>query len=161
MSESDTLDTSATDADRYRVLLEASRRLSAKLSPDELYEAIYDETAGALDVGGFYLALHDQSRDLARVVFYADDGKGEHVDLSFRGSDSEVFRSKQGSLVEDDLEKHSLLVLGDDKTKLTRSAITAGGTPWSRVTSRRTCSIACPSNDTHSVSFAPGRNCMT
>jgi hypothetical protein len=72
-SENDTKP--ATDRDRYRVLLETSRRLSATLGPDELYAAIYRETAGLMEASGFYLALYDQSRDLARIVFYADEGE--------------------------------------------------------------------------------------
>ena len=48
------------EADRYRILLEASRTLGAKLSPDELHEAIYRATAQAVEASGFYLALHDQ-----------------------------------------------------------------------------------------------------
>ena len=113
------------DADRYRTLLEASCKLSATLRADELYEAIYDETAAALEAWGFYLTLHDQSRDLARIVFYADKGQGKRVDLSYRGSDSAVFRTQQGSLANDDLEDGSLLLLGDDDTELARSAVTA------------------------------------
>ncbi len=125
MSSSETSSRPTVPADRYRVLLEASRRLSATLSADELYEAIYRETAAALDASGFYLALHDQSRDLARIVFYADEGNIERVDVSYRGSDSEVFRTQQASLVNDGLEDGSLLLLGGDDTKLARSAVTA------------------------------------
>ena len=80
------------DADRYRLLLEASRRLSATLRADELYEAIYRETEAELEESGFYLALHDQSRDLARIVFYADNGRAKRVDVSYRGSDPAVLR---------------------------------------------------------------------
>lgn len=112
-------------ADRYRELLEASRRLAATLSSDELYEAIYNETASALEASGFYLSLHDQSRDTARIVLFADQGEMEHVDLVYRGSDSEVFRTQRGSLVNDGLEESSLLVLGDERTTLARAAITA------------------------------------
>ena len=125
MSSRETSSRPPVAADRYRVLLEASRRLSATLSADELYETIYRETAAALDASGFYLALHDQSRDLARIVFYADEGNIERVDVSYRGSDSEVFRTQRGSLVDDGLEDGSLLLLGGDDTKLARSAVTA------------------------------------
>lgn len=114
-----------SDADRYRVLLEASRKLGATLSPDELYEAIYRETAAALEAAGFYLALHDQSRDQARVVYFADQGMGRHVDISYRGSDSEVITSQTASRVADNLADKSLLVLGDDDSELTRAAVTA------------------------------------
>ena len=115
----------SADAERYRVLLEATRKLAATLSARELYEAIYEETANALPASGFYLALHDQSRDTARIVLFVDDGEKKHVDLAYRGSDSEVFRTQRGSLVNDGLGTGSLLVLGDADTALAQSAITA------------------------------------
>ena len=109
------------DADRYRVLLDIGRTLAATLSEDELYEAIYRETARAVEASGFYIALHDPSRDLARVVFYADRGKTSRVDVAYRGSDSEVIRSREARLVKDGLGSKSpaqstnaaLMVLGD------------------------------------------------
>jgi len=113
------------DADRYRVLLDIGRTLAATLSEDELYEEIYRETARAVEASGFYIALHDQSRDLARVVFYADRGKTSRVDLAYRGSDSDVIRSREAKLVNDGLGTKStgktattstngaLMVLGD------------------------------------------------
>ena len=117
MSSHETSDRAPVAGNRYGVLLQASRKLSATLSADDLYEAIYRETAAALDASGFYLALHDQSRDLARIVFYADDGEVERVDVSYRGSDSEVFRTQQASIVPDGLKDGSLLLLGGDETK--------------------------------------------
>lgn len=124
MTTTETKQDPSSAGDRYRVLLDVSRRLSATLSQDELYSAIYEETDQALDASGFYLALHDQSRDLARIVYFADRGQGQRVDYSYRGSDSEVFRTQQASLIHDDLQEGSLLVLGDDDSALARSAIT-------------------------------------
>lgn len=112
------------DAERYRVLLEIGRELAATLSQDELYEAIYRETARAVEASGFYIALHDQSRDLARVVFYADHEDPQRVDVSYRGSDSEVIRSQQATLVNDDLGERALFVLGDE-SKVAVAALTA------------------------------------
>ena len=111
-------------ADRYRVLLEASRRLGATLSRDELYEAIYRETARAVDSPGFFLAVHDQGRDLARVVFIADNGEGQRVDVAYRGSDSETLTTQRASIIHDDLETGSLMSLGDGGDS-TRSAVIA------------------------------------
>ena len=102
MSSSDSAN-AASNGDRYRILLEASRRLGATLSPDELHEAIYRETAAALPAPGFYLALHDQGRDLARVVFYAEQGEGQHADVAYRGSDSEILTTQKALLTRDDL----------------------------------------------------------
>lgn len=125
MTSSQTRPEPSADRDRYRTLLETSRKLSATLSADELYEAIYAETADAVDASAFYLALHDQSRDLARIVFYADNGTAEHVDLQYRGSDSEIFRTQKAYIVDDDLESDSILVLGDNSSGVARSAVTA------------------------------------
>jgi diguanylate cyclase (GGDEF)-like protein len=112
--------------DRYRVLLEASRALSVKLSPDELHEAIYRETAGAVEAPRFYLALHDQSRDLARIIYYADRGKGEHVDLPYHGSNSHVITAQKGSIVSDGLSNGSLMSLGGNvNAEAPRSGVTA------------------------------------
>jgi len=102
------------EADRYRALLDIARTLASTLSEDQLYEAIYRETAKAVEAAGFYIALHDQSRDLARVVFYADRGQVHRVDVSYRGSDSRVIRSQKATLENDGLKKDALMVLGDE-----------------------------------------------
>ncbi|MEQ1857959.1 MAG: diguanylate cyclase [Longimicrobiales bacterium] len=112
------------DADRYRVLLDIARTLAATLSEDELYEKIYRESAKAVEAAGFYIALYDQSRDLARVVFYVDRGQVHRVDVSYRGSDSKVIRSRQATLENDALKGDALMVLGDE-SKVAVAAITA------------------------------------
>ena len=124
MSSSDSVSAASSD-DRYRILLEASRRLGATLSPKELYEAIYRETTAALSAPGFYLALHDQGRDLARVVFYAEQGEGQHSDIAYRGSDSEILTTQRSSLMSDGLQDASLLAVGEDTSPPARSAVTA------------------------------------
>lgn len=124
MAETPNPEPTPPTADRYRVLLEASRTLGATLSIDELYEAIYRETVRALDASGFFLALHDQGRDLARVVYIAENGTGERVDVPYRGSDSAVITTQQASIISDDLEEGSLMSLGDDQ-RSTRSAVIA------------------------------------
>ena len=112
------------DAERYRVLLEIGRELAATLSQDELYEAIYRETARAVEASGFYIALHDQGRDLARVVFFADKGDAQRVDVAYRGSDSEIIRGQKATMDNDDLGDRSLFVLGDEK-EIAVAALTA------------------------------------
>jgi diguanylate cyclase (GGDEF)-like protein len=112
------------DADRYRALLEIARKLAATLSADELYGAIYRETARAVDATGFYIALHDQSRDLARVVFFVDRGEAQRVDIAYRGSDSKVIRSRKASLENGSLGTDALMVLGDE-ADVAVAAITA------------------------------------
>ncbi len=106
------------------MLLEASRTLGATLGVDELYEAIYRETARAMDAPGFFLAIHDQGRDLARVVYMAEHGEGQPVDVPYRGSDSRVITTQKASIVTDDLANGSLMSLGSDDPS-TRSAVIA------------------------------------
>jgi diguanylate cyclase (GGDEF)-like protein len=124
MSAANTAKGRPGDADRYRVLLDIGRTLAATLGEDDLYEEIYRETARAVEASGFYIALHDQSRDLARVVFYADRGVSNRVDVAYRGSDSRVIRSRTASIENGGLRDGSLMVLGNDKD-ITVAAITA------------------------------------
>ncbi len=112
-------------ADRYRVLLDIGRTLTGTLSREDLYRAIYRETARVLEAAGFYIALYDQTRDVATIVFYADRGNDRRVEITYRGSDSEVIRSGRGSLVEDRSDVRSLLVVGEEASEVTRSAISA------------------------------------
>jgi diguanylate cyclase (GGDEF)-like protein len=111
------------EGDRYRILLEATRTLGAKLTPDELHEAIYHAAAAVVEAPGFYLALHDQGRDLARVVYFVDEGRGQHVDVPYRGSDSGVITTQNGSIINEDLPVGALLTLGDENSRPTRSAL--------------------------------------
>lgn len=112
-------------AERYRVLLDIGRTLTATLSLEELYRAIYRETSRVLEADGFFIALYDIDEDLATVVFYADQGVEQRSDISYRGSDSPVIREGRATLVEDRLESRSLLILGDESAGVTRSAISA------------------------------------
>ncbi len=112
-------------AERYRVLLDIGRTLTGTLSHEDLYRTIYRETTRVLEAGGFYISLFDPQRDLATIVFYADRGTERHVEISYRGSDSDVIRTGEGALVEDRITVRSLMVVGDESTEITRSAITA------------------------------------
>lgn len=112
-------------ADRYRALLDVGRVLAGTLSTEELYRAIHAQTARVLHTAGFYISLYDQANDLARVVYYADGAEARQVDVTYRGSDSQVIRDAVGSLVTDDLPSRSILVLGDKESAVTRSAVSA------------------------------------
>ena len=112
-------------AERYRVLLDTGRTLTGTLSSEDLFSAIHRETASVLEASGFYISLYDQGRDIATIVYYADRGETKRVDVSYRGSDSEVIRTRAPSLVNQDLGAVSLLVLGAEDTDVTRSAISA------------------------------------
>jgi diguanylate cyclase (GGDEF)-like protein len=112
-------------AERYRVLLDIGRSLTGTLSAEDLYRTIYVETARVLEAAGFYISLYDRARDLAPIVFYADRGTDRRVAISYRGSDSEVIRTGQGSLVGDRADVKSVMVVGEDGSDITRSAISA------------------------------------
>ncbi len=111
--------------ERYRVLLDIGHNLARTLSPQHLYRSIYEETARVLEATGFYVSLYDREKDLATVVFYADNGVERNVAISYRGSESEVLRSGKGAIVEDRVQNRSLMLLGDDQSEITRSAISA------------------------------------
>jgi diguanylate cyclase (GGDEF)-like protein len=112
-------------AERYRVLLDIGRKLSGILAREDLYQVLYRETATVLEVSGFYVSVYDASTDLATIVFYADHGKPKHVEIVYRGSDSEVIRTGRPTLVEDRVSTRTVLVLGDEQSEITRSAISA------------------------------------
>jgi len=112
-------------ADRYRVLLDIGRTLAGTLSSDDLYAAIHRETARVLEASGFYVSLYDPGRDLATIVYYADRGEQQRVEIDYRGSESGVLRTGKPVLVKDRLDDLSLMHLGQDDTEVTRSAISA------------------------------------
>lgn len=112
-------------AERYRVLVDVGHKLARTLSPDELYRSIYKETSRVIEAGGFYVALYDQATDVATVVFYADRGTEQNVEIRYKGSNSDVLRNGRSTLLNDRAADHSLMILGEDGTELTRSAISA------------------------------------
>jgi len=112
-------------AERYRVLLDVGHKLARALGPEELYRSIYKETSRVLEATGFYVALYDRDEDRATVVFYADKGEERNVEISYRGSESDVLRLGKSTLVRDRAENLSLMVLGEKGTELTRSLISA------------------------------------
>ena len=99
MPKTDSRTSPSSIAERYRVLLETSRSLTGMLSSEELYAAIHRETEKALEASGFYISLYDHGRDLATIVYYADNGEVNRVGVSYRGSDSEVIRTQHASMV--------------------------------------------------------------
>lgn len=125
MAPPDLRGTRPSVAERYRVLLDTGRTLAGTLSSEDLYAAIHRETARVVEASGFYIALYDHGRDLATVVYYADAGDVRRVDVTYRGTDSEVIRTRKGALIHDRLDDHSLLILGDEHSEITRSAVSA------------------------------------
>lgn len=125
MAQAETNTARSTIAERYRVLLDIGHNLARTLSTQHLYRSIYKETARVLEAAGFYVSLYDKEKDLATVVFYADQGIERNVAISYRGSDSDVLRGGRGTIVYDRVENRSLMVLGEEGTEITRSAISA------------------------------------
>ena len=119
--------------DRYKVLLDIGRTLTGTLSAEYLYRTIYRETARVIEASGFYISLYDQRLDQATVVFYADQGEEQPVEITYRGSDSEVLRTGRSAIIDDGVQKHSLLILGEEESDVTRSAISAALTYEGRV----------------------------
>lgn len=117
--------TGSSLADRYRVLLDVGRTLTATRSLEDLYRAIYRETARVLEADGFYISLHDPVSDEATIVFFADRGKEQRVEVRYRGSESSVIRTGQAVRIDDRLEQKSLMLLGGASQGVTRSAISA------------------------------------
>ena len=125
MPSSDAPSAHSSVGDRYRVLLDIGRTLAGTLSTEQLYAAIHHETARVLEAAGFYVSLYDQARDLATIVYFADRSEVQRASITYRGSDSEVIRTRKPVLVRDRLDERSLLHLGEDETEITRSAISA------------------------------------
>lgn len=119
--------------ERYSVLLDIGRTLAGTLSADDLYAAVHRETSRVLQASGFYVALYEPAHDKATIVYFADRGEVQRVNVTFKGSESEVLRTGKPVLVEDRLDDLSLMHLGNDDTDVTRSAISAPMTHKGRV----------------------------
>lgn len=116
---------SASLAERYRVLLDVGRTLTGTLGLEDLYRAIYRETRRVLEADGFYISLYDPKRNLATIVFFADRGEEERVEVTYPGSESAVIRTGEAVRIDDRLEQRSLMLLGEESQEVTRSAIAA------------------------------------
>ena len=112
-------------AERYRVLLEIGQALTGTLKDEELYAAIYRETARVIEADGFYVSLYDPETDEATVVFWADEGRGRQAQIVYAGSETPAIRTGKATMVTDRLRDRSLLVIGDVGDRVTRSSISA------------------------------------
>jgi len=110
---------------RYRVLLDVGRTLAATLNSQDVYSAIYRESARVIEAARFYVSLYDPVRDLATIVFWADRGGVRSGDVRYRGSDSEVLSSREARLVTDRGDEGSAPWLSADEGDETRSSISA------------------------------------
>ena len=112
-------------AERYRLLVDIGRTLTDTLSTEDLYREICRGASRVLEAAGFYISLYDADRDLATIVFYADRGQDRRVEITYRGSESDVIRTGKAALVQDRAEMKSVLVVGEEGSDVTRSSITA------------------------------------
>lgn len=85
---------SASVEERYKVLLDVGRILTATLQPEELYREIFAQTQRVLDLSGFSIVLYDDASDLATVVFHAHGDQSSEVGTRFRGSEIAAIRSR-------------------------------------------------------------------
>ncbi|HZD06453.1 MAG TPA: sensor domain-containing diguanylate cyclase, partial [Longimicrobiales bacterium] len=108
---------------RYRALLDIARALTGNLTIDELCRILYVETARILPTSSFHVSLYEEARDLATVVFSADRGRERRVNVTYRGSKSDVIRSGEPSVVLDPQVVRALPYLdGPDFDLLSSSA---------------------------------------
>ena len=119
----------ASLADRYRLLIDVGRTVTATLGLEELYRTIYEQAARVLHADGFYVSLYDSDADEATIVFFVDQGEEQRVEVRYEGSKSTVLRTGEPIRVDDELANRSLMLLGDEEKRVTRSAISA---PMSR-----------------------------
>ena len=115
----------ASLAERYRVLLEIGRALTGTLRDEDLYAAIHRETSRVIEADGFYISLYDAETDEATVVFWAVEREGRRAQIVYAGSESPAIRTGRPAMVSDHLRDQSLLVIGDQGERITRSAISA------------------------------------
>ncbi len=117
--------THASLAERYRVLLEIGATLTGTLGLRDLYREIFEQSSRVLQIDGFYISRYDPKLDEACIVFFVDDGKEQMADLSYPGASSTVIREDRAVLIADELESHSVMLLGEDESRVTRSGISA------------------------------------
>jgi diguanylate cyclase (GGDEF)-like protein len=115
----------ASSQGRDRLLQEVRDTLAGILDERELCAAIHRATVRILPADGFYIARYDSGTDVATVVYWADQGEGREAAITYPGSRSEVIRTGKPTLVEDQLESRSLMVLGEEGRAATRSAVSA------------------------------------
>ncbi len=112
--------------DRYAVLLDISRNLTATVRPAELYRTIYEQASRVLETTGFYVSLYDEPTDTATIVFYADRGELERTAITYPGRDSIAIREARPVMQELDEPSEAIMLLGPETDpEVTRSLIAA------------------------------------
>jgi diguanylate cyclase (GGDEF)-like protein len=112
--------------ERYDVLLDIGRTLTATLTPDTLYRVIYEQASRVLETTGFFISLYEEQKDRATVVFYADRGEIERPAVTYRGSDSRAIREARPIMEEIEQPERVIMLLGPESDEeITRSVIAA------------------------------------
>ncbi len=112
--------------ERYDVLLDIGRILTATLEPAELYRTIYEQASRVLETTGFYISLYEADTDQATIVFYADRGVIERPGTTYRGSESRAIRDRQPVLEDLSHPERAIMLLGPESDEeVTRSVIAA------------------------------------
>ncbi|MGK7312030.1 MAG: diguanylate cyclase [Candidatus Longimicrobiales bacterium M2_2A_002] len=112
--------------ERYDVLLDIGRVLTATLAPEVLYRTIYEQASRVLETTGFFISLYDDETDRAAVVFYADRGEIERPGVTYRGSESRAIREARPILEEVTRPEGAVMLLGPESDpEIARSVIAA------------------------------------
>ena len=112
--------------ERYDVLLDIGRVLTATLSPEALYRTIYEQASRVLETTGFFISLYDDETDRATVVFYADRGEIERPGVTYRGSESRAIREARPILEDVTRPEGAVMLLGPESDpEVARSVIAA------------------------------------
>ncbi len=112
--------------ERYDVLLDIGRILTATLAPEALYRSIYEQASRVLETTGFFISLYHEAEDRATVVFYADRGHVDRPGVSYRGSESRAIREARPIMEEVDHPDRAVMLLGPESDDdVTRSVIAA------------------------------------
>jgi len=106
-----------------RIRKQVRRALEGILDEREIYSSVHRATSRIMETDGFYIARYDPATDVAKVVYWAERGEGREAAIEYPGSRSEVIRTGRGTLVEDQLESRSVMVLGEEGGAPTRSAV--------------------------------------
>lgn len=110
---------------RYRAYVAATKALTGIGTVEELCRILYIEAARVIPTSSFNVSLYDEARDLATVVFSADRGRERQVNVTYRGSKSDVIRSGTPTIVADPDEVKALPHLDSPDLDIFRASISA------------------------------------
>jgi diguanylate cyclase (GGDEF)-like protein len=89
---------SSSVEDRYKVLLDVGRILTATLEPEVLYRSIFEQTTRVLDLSGFAVATYDDAKDQAAVVFHSENDEARPPGNLFPGASCAAIRTRKPTL---------------------------------------------------------------